>query len=285
HHAPTTLAHGPTATGAAAGVPAPPPRRRRGQQPGRPSHGRRSYARLPTTAETADLPPEQRQCQTCGRPFAPCGSDPHRTRLVEVAVRAHRRRIRRRRYRPTCTCGTPPDRITAPVPGQLLPKSVLGVSVWVQVLLDKYAFYRPTYRLLAELRLHGLDLALGTLTDGLRRLLPLLQPVYEALRQHLQQQQHWHGDETRWQVFATVEGKVGHEWFLWLVLSAEVAVFELAMGRSHEVPEELLGEQAQGIFNADRYPAYPAMQPVKDGQIILALCWAHQRRDFIEVDR
>lgn len=32
----------------------------------------------------------------------------------------------------------------------------------------------------------------------------------------------------------------------------------------------------------DRYQAYPAMAQVKNGQIVLALCWAHQRRDFIE---
>jgi transposase len=86
-------------------------------------------------------------------------------------------------------------------------------------------------------------------------------------------------------VFATVEGKVGHQWYLWLVLSVEAAVFELAAGRSHEVPEERLGAHAHGIFNADRYTAYPAMQQVKEGHIILALCWAHQRRDFIEVER
>ena len=51
--------------------------------------------------------------------------------------------------------------------------------------------------------------------------------------------------------------------------------------RGHEVPEAVLGPDAHGIFNADRYQAYPAMQQVKDGQIILALCWAHQRRDFV----
>jgi transposase len=157
--------------------------------------------------------------------------------------------------------------------------------VWVLVLLDKYAFYRPTHRLLGQLRLQGLDLAQGTLTDGLQRLLPLLQPVYEALRSHNQQQQHWHGDETRWQVFATVEGKVGYLWYLWLILSAEAAVFVLAAGRAHDVPEEAFGPAARGIFNVDRYTAYPAMKQVKEGQIILALCWAHQRRDFIEAER
>lgn len=290
HHAPNTLAGAPAASNdpaqpGAAATGSPPPRRRRGQQRGRPGHRRRHYDHLPATHETADLPPDQRHCTTCGQPFAPCGSAADVTTVLEVTVRAHRRLIRRRRYRPTCTCGTHPDCLTAPPPPRLLPKSSLGVSLWVEVLLDKYAFYRPTHRLLADWRWHGLDLALGTITDGLQRLLPLFEPLAQALRTHLQQQRHWHGDETRWLVFATIEGKVGHLWYLWLVLSAEVAVFDLASGRAHDVPEALLGADAHGIFNVDRYAAYPAMQQVKDGHITLAFCWAHQRRDFIVVER
>jgi transposase len=161
----------------------------------------------------------------------------------------------------------------------------LGISVWVQVLLDKYASYRPTGRLLAQWRLCGLDLAPGTITDGLPRLLPLFQPIDLALRAHLRRQDHWHGDETYWQVFAGVEGKVGYQWYLWLVLSASVAVFTLAASRSHDVPEAVLGDEARGIKSADRCRAYPALQQVKEGQITLALCWAHQRRDFIEAER
>jgi transposase len=287
HHTPNTLAHTPGGEGAAPGgaATAAPPRRRRGQQRGRPGHGRRRYDHLPATDEVADLPAPQRRCQTCGRPFAPCGSDPHVGTILEVEVRAHRRRIRRRRYRPTCACGTHPEVVTAPAPARLIPHSALGVSVWVRVLLDKYAFYRPTCRLLAELRSCGLDLAPGTVSDGLRRLLPLFEPLDEALRAHLRRQSHWHGDETRWQVFASVEGKVGYLWYLWLVLSREVAVFALAAGRAHDVPEGLLGADARGIFNVDGYVDYPAMQQVRDGHVTLALCWAHQRRAFIEAER
>jgi transposase len=287
HHTPNTLAHAPAGDAPVAnpGAPPPTPRRPRGQQRGRPGHGRRHYQELPVTDEVAQLPPEQQCCRNCGRPFAPCGSAPAVTTLVEVTVRAHRRRIRRRRYRPTCACAAHPDVVAAPPPPRLIANTALGVSVWVLLLLDKYADYRPTYRLLAAFRRQGLDLALGTVTDGLRRLLPLLEPIDEALREHLQRQQHWHGDETRWQVFASVEGKVGHLWYLWLVLSAEVAVFTLAAGRGHDVPEAVLGPEARGIFNADRYRAYPAMRQVKEGQITLALCWAHQRRDFIEAER
>jgi len=46
-------------------------------------------------------------------------------------------------------------------------------SVWVTVLLDKYLFYRPTYRLLADLRNYDLDLSLGTVTEPMKRRPPI----------------------------------------------------------------------------------------------------------------
>jgi transposase len=231
-----------------------------------------------------DLPAEQRRCSCCGRPFEPFPGTED-SEVLEVEVRAYRRRYRRRRYRPTCSCRAHPGIVTAPPPPKVLPKSILGVSVWVEVLLDKYLFYRPTYRLLADLATRGLDLSLGTLTDGLQRLLPLFEPVYAALVARSQQQALWHADETRWLVFATVEGKVGYRWYLWVFHAAEVVVFVLATGRSHEVPEEHLGPVESGIMVVDRYKAYQAVDKVKAGVVTLAFCWAHVRRDFLEVAR
>jgi transposase len=121
-------------------------------------------------------------------------------------VRAHRRVIRRRRYWPTCSCAAHPGIVTAPPPPRLIPKSILGISIWVNLLLDKYLFYQPTYRLLADWATHGLDLSLGTVTDGLRHLVPLFEPVYEAFVQRSQGQTLWHADETRWLVFVILEG-------------------------------------------------------------------------------
>src|SRR5439155_11534431 len=40
---------------------------------------------------------------------------------------------------------------------------------------------------------------------------------------------------------------------------------------------------ATGIASVDRATAYKAMAQVKQGQIVLAFCWAHVRRDFLEV--
>jgi transposase len=182
--------------------------RPRGQQRGQPGHGRRDYRRLPATVENRELVGDACSCPQCHLPFEALGGAEDTT-ILEIEVRAHRRIVRRRRYRPTCACGVVAGVVTPPPPPRVIPKSMLGVSIWVTVLLDKYLFYRPTYRLLADWRSHGLDLALGTLTDGLQRLVPLFEPLYEAFVQRSRQQPLWHADETRWLVFATIEGKIG----------------------------------------------------------------------------
>lgn len=256
----------------------------RGQQPGQPGPKRRDHSRLPAVEEIVDLPAEQRHCSGCGLPFEPfAGTEDGE--VLEIEVKAYRRVYRRRRYRPACDCGRHPGIVTAAPPAKLIPKSTLGVSIWVEVLLDKYLFYRPTYRLLADWKTHGLDLSLGTLTDGLQRLAPLFKPIYQALIDHNQKQVHWHADETRWLVFATVEGKVGHRWTLWVFHSEDAVVFVLDQGRAHDVPEDHLGPVEEGILSVDRYSAYKAMKQVKDGTLLLAFCWAHVRRDFLGVAR
>jgi transposase len=262
----------------------PTPRRPRGQQPGKPGPTRRDYSHLPCEEEFHDLTGDEKACPCCGLPFEPFRGTEDST-VLEIDVRAHRRVIRRQRYRPSCTCPNNPGIITAPGPAKLIPKSIFGVSVWVELLLDKYLFYRPTYRLLADLQTHGLDLSQGSLTDGLQRLTPLFEPVYRQLAEHSQRQPLWHADETRWLVFVTCEGKVGYRWYLWVFHAEEVVVFILAMGRAHDVPEKHLGPVKSGILVVDRYKAYPAIDKVKAGLIVLAFCWAHQRRDFLEVAR
>src|ERR1700726_3619759 len=50
-------------------------------------------------------------------------------------------------------------------------------------------------------------------------------------------------------------------------------------------PGEHLGPDARGIMVVDRYKAYQVIEQVKRGLIVLAFCWAHVRRDFLEVAR
>jgi transposase len=258
-------------------------RQPRGQRRGRRGPKRRDYSHLPVTTEECSLPPEQAVCPTCGLALTP--SDTADSEQVEIEVRAYRRRIRRRRYQRTCSCGNCPRTVTAPPAPKLIPKGLLGVSVWVEILLDKYASYRPTERLLGQWQLLDFAVAAGTVAGGLQRLEPLFTPLYEAVLARNAQTPFAHGDETRWSVFIEQEGKRGHRWWLWVVVSKDTVAFRLDPSRSHTVPENHFAADASLVFLVDRYAAYKAMAQVQAGSILLAFCWAHVRRDFVRVGK
>ena len=258
------------------------PPRSRGQQRGSQGHGRRQHDHLPTRHEDCVVPDDQRCCGHCGEPLEeiPGTADGD---ILEIDVRAHRRRYHRRRYRRRCTCAHQPILVTAPPPDKLIPKSNIGISLWVLLLRRKFEFFQPLHRVLAELRGHDLNLSAGTITGGLQKLGPLFQPLYELLVEHNRAADHWHCDETRWLVFVKQANKASFAWMLWVFVTKESVVFVLDPTRSHDVPEGHFGDDAAGILNVDRYSAYKAMAQVKAGTIILAFCWAHVRRDFLAV--
>jgi transposase len=261
--------------------PATPPKK--GQRKDRPGPVRRDYSHLPAVEDFRELPEDQRACPQCGEPLSP--SDTEDSQQIEIDVKAYRRLIRRRRYQRTCTCADGPRTITAPGSPKLIPKGVLGVSVWVEILLDKFFSHRPTERLLSQWQLLGLDVAAGTVAGGLERIGPLFEPLYDALLKRNAASPFAQADETRWMVFITHEGKTGHRWWLWVFLGEDTVVFRLDPTRGHEVPEGHFPAEAVVVLMVDRYAAYKAMPQVKLGDVVLVFCWAHVRRDFVKVGK
>src|SRR5271166_44516 len=263
--------------------PASSPPLKRGQRQNQPGPSRRDYSHLPVLEEPPlELPLEQRVCPQCAAPLVPSGTED--SEQIEIEVRAYRRKLRRRRYQRTCRCAGRRT-FTAPPAPKLIPKARYGISLWVEILLDKYFTYRPTERLLASWRLSGLNLAAGTVTDGLQRLEVLLRPIYEAIKQRNPRGDLHQGDETRWPVFVPLEGKEGYGWWFWLIKSVDTVLYLLDPSRSHTVPENHYRAESRGVLVVDRYAAYKAMSWVKDGIILLAFCWSHVRRDFIRVGK
>jgi transposase len=72
---------------------------------------------------------------------------------------------------------------------------------------------------------------------------------------------------------------------LWVFLSGDVVIFRLDPSRSHEIPEGYFPTEASLVLMVDRYSAYKAMTQVKQGGIVLVFCWAHVRRDFVQVGK
>ena len=254
------------------------PRRKRGKQPGAKGHGRKRRDELPSEEEVHDLPEDQQRCPRCGKPFGlfPKTED---SELIEWEIRLFRRIHKRRQYMPTCDCEAVPGIITAPCPPKLIPKGMFATSFWVRLLMEKFLFQRPLYRVRKVLALEGLSVSLGTLTGGLRRIGELLQPVYTRILERSRTAHHWKMDETRWLVFQEIEGKKGYRWWLWVVITDDTVVYLLEPTRSAKVPSNHLGENPVGIINADRYSVYKAL----GDRILVAFCWSHVRRDFIRV--
>lgn len=259
-------------------MPETPSRRRRGQQAGRPGPARRLHEALPVVEETLVLAPAQQHCPHCGGRFLPIARSED-SELLEIEVKGYRRRLKRQCYRRSCDCEQTALFPVAPVAPKLLPKSKIGISLWVFLLIGKYGEGIPLARQLPLLASAGLSLSPATLVDGFGRLALLLLPCYEALLERQQQQPRWHADETRWEVFEPVEGKANSRWYLWVICSAEVVTYLLEPSRAAQVIQALFDEQTQGLLSVDRYPAYKKL--AKHSHIVLAFCWAHVRRDFL----
>jgi transposase len=251
----------------------------RGHQRGAPGHGRTMQSHLPERSELVDI--DVPQCPNCGLGFSifPGTED---SEVLEIEVRAYRRVIHRRRYRPGCGCGCVAGIVTAPPPARLIERGKFGMSVWASVLLDKFLYGRPSHRLLQDLSDHGLNMSPGTLAGGLLALAPLFEPLDQALVRKLRSEPHWHADETRWAVFVDLADKVGHRWYLWVFHSRSVVHFVLDESRSTEVVEAELAGVESGFISCDRYAAYKRFARLHPG-VVLAFCWAHQRRDFLEL--
>jgi transposase len=78
-----------------------------------------------------------------------------------------------------------------------------------------------------------------------------------------------HGDETRWNVFAVLAGKVGHRGYLWVTRSASVVFFHIAPSRGAAVPKDhfakLHTDLVQAVLVCDRYSAYKSLAKNHEG--------------------
>ena len=262
--------------------------RRRGQQPGSSGHGPTKRPNLPVVQEEKDLPADEKRCPKCGLSHLRNPALDEQSDVIEVEVRAHIRRYIRPAYtrNPGCNCEDTPAIITAPPPPRLIPGSNYGVSFWVEVILGKYRYSQPTNRHLQDLSDQGLPVSPGTVAGGLQRLAALFEPVLEALYCKQMTEQLFHNDETRWEVFVHIEGKVGTRWYLWVTRSPSVVFYCIDPSRSAAVPGAHFAglQHDKAIIVCDRYSAYKKLARLA-ANILLAFCWAHVRRDFLDAGR
>ena len=255
--------------------------RKRGQQRGSPGHGRTPRPALEEKEERQEPPEDALMCSCCGKPYVANGE--HSSSVIEIAVKAHIRRIVRPRYRRGCDCASSPLEVTAPPPARLFPRTPYGTSVWARILYERFACFRPLRQVAAWMTDQGLAIAPGTIAGSVRRFLPLFAPLAEAILAHQDEMAVRHGDETGWRIQALSETGRSRRAWLWISVGKDAVYYLIDPSRSAEAAMKLFGSVKGTVFLVcDRYVAYAKMARELDGKVILCWCWIHQRRDFIE---
>ena len=231
--------------------------------------------------EAHDPPEEERVCPCCGLPYVKNGS--HDSETIEIEVKAHVRVIQRNRWRQSCTCASAPKEVSAPPVPRLFPHTPYGISFWVCFLFERYACHRPLNRVAAWMRDQGLPVSPGTLGDSIHRLMPLFAPLSQAILAHLKAASVLHGDETSWRVQSLKAIRGTSRAWLWCAVSRDAVWFHVDARRNAEAAGKLFaGVGAGTVLVCDAFSAYKKLARLLGGILILAWCWSHVRRKFIE---
>ena len=254
--------------------------RPRGHQRGKAGHGPTPRPQLEDRVEERNPPADARKCGRCGEAYVRNGAEV--STLVEIEVKAHRRVIRRPRWRRGCACGGPVEVLAPPAP-RLFPCTHYGTGFWACFLFERYDCMRPLERVAAWMSDHGLPVSPGTLADSVRRFEPLFGPIAEAILARQREDGLRQADETTWRVEELRgEDRSSRAW-LWVSATNEAATFHIDPSRSVDAAAKLFaGLDLCTVIVCDRYSVYKALARMLGGMVVLAFCWGHVRRDFID---
>ncbi|NKE69125.1 IS66 family transposase [Ramlibacter sp. RBP-2] len=198
-----------------------------------------------------------------------------------------------RHIRGKWACGDCRTLVQAPVPAAVIDKGIPTAGLLAHVLVAKHADHLPLYRQEAIFARAGLAIPRSTLGAWIGQCGVRLQPVVDALKEHLLRCQVLHADETPVAMLDPGSGKT-HRAYLWAYAAAQseqlkAVVYDFTRTRAGENARVFLGhsgpDQPQrrpwtGSLVCDDYSGYCALFELG---VTEAGCMAHARRKFIQL--
>ncbi len=235
---------------------------------------------LPRIDVIHDLPEDEQVCAHDGHRLHKIGEDiSEQLDIVPARIQVIRN-IRVKYGCRHCEEGV----ITAPIPTQIIPKSIATPGLLAYVAVSKYMDGLPLYRLEKLFERIGVTLSRRTLSAWMIQLGGILEPMMILLQDQLRSGRVVHMDETRVQVLAE-EGKTAtSQSYMWVTRSGgsdpPIVWYQYEPGRGRDVPIRLL-QDFKGHLVTDGYAGYKAI--TASAGITGVGCWAHARRKFDEV--
>ena len=175
----------------------------------------------------------------------------------------------------------------APLPAQPIHKCMASASVLTDLIINKYFYHLPFYRVIQKYKELGVTISSSTINDWFNATCERLKPIYDRLRSEIMKKDYIQVDESTLPVIDNEKHRAvkGYIWCVRDVLGNQM-FFHYDMGsRSQETARKLLYNY-KGAIQTDGYNAYD--QFAKNKNIISLGCWAHARRkwsDSMEEDK
>jgi len=167
----------------------------------------------------------------------------------------------------------------APMPQNVLEKSVADVSVLAGMLIDKFLYHIPLYRQHQRLQQCGITLSRTTVMNWVNRSIDLLAPIVDAQMLSVLLSRVLAMDETPIKAGRKHQGKM-RQAYIWPIYGErDEIVFRYTATRAHRHVGELLGGDYCGTIVSDGYKAYERFAQANEN-VTNAQCWSHTRRYF-----
>ncbi len=174
----------------------------------------------------------------------------------------------------------------APVPAQLLPKSIVSAGLAAHILTAKFADALPFYRQEKQFARLGTEIGRATMCRWAIRMAELLLPLKSLLHQDILSGPLINADETTVQVLHEPGKKAESKSYMWIFRGGDPAspslYFHYHQSRAGSVAETFLNGY-KGVVQTDGYTGYDFLDKKTD--IFHVGCWAHARRKFMEAGK
>ena len=87
--------------------------------------------------------------------------------------------------------------VIAPLPEMIIPKGMASESLLADILIDKYVYHLPFYRVIQKYKELGVLLSDSTIGDWFNAVCPKLRPLYDKLRERIMSSDYIQVDETK----------------------------------------------------------------------------------------
>lgn len=171
--------------------------------------------------------------------------------------------------------------VIAPLPEMIIPKGMASESLLADILIDKYVYHLPFYRVIQKYKELGVLLSDSTIGDWFNAVCSKLRPLYDKLREKIMSSDYIQVDESTLPVIDNEKHRAV-KGYIWAVRDAVYGdvYFHYDMGsRGGDTARKLIGGY-RGTIQTDGYEVYEAYEGAPGKRMIG--CWAHARRKFVE---